>query len=32
MLLAVRSILDACIERQERGTTVRRTPTRIEID
>ena len=32
MLLAARSMLDACIERQERGATVRRTPTRIEIE
>ncbi len=32
LLLAMRSILDAAIERQERGTVVRRTPSRIEID
>jgi hypothetical protein len=32
MLLAARSVLDACIDRLERGATVRRTPTRIEIE
>jgi hypothetical protein len=32
MLLAVRSVLDAAIERQERGAVIRRGPTRIEID
>jgi hypothetical protein len=32
LLLAARSMLDACIERVERGATVRRTPTRIEIE
>jgi hypothetical protein len=32
MLLAVRSVLDAAIERQERGAIIRRAPTRIEID
>ena len=32
MLLAARSVLDGWIDRLERGTTVRRTPTRIEID
>ncbi len=32
MLLAVRSVLDAAIERQERGTAIRRTPTRIEVE
>jgi len=32
MLLAVRSMLDAWIERMDRGATVRRSPTRIEIE
>jgi hypothetical protein len=32
MLMAARSMLDACIDRMEHGTTVRRTPTRIEIE
>jgi hypothetical protein len=32
LLLAVRSMLDACIERSEQGITVRRGPTRIEIE
>ena len=31
-LLAVRSMLDACIERMDRGATVRRTPTKIEVE
>jgi hypothetical protein len=31
-LLAARSVLDAWIERMEHGTTVRRTPTKIEIE
>ena len=31
-LLAVRSMLDACIERIDRGTTVRRSPTKIEVE
>ena len=32
MLLAVRSALDAWIDRMDRGVTVRRAPTRIEIE
>ena len=32
LLLAARSMLDAAIERQERGTVVRRSPSRIEIE
>jgi hypothetical protein len=32
LLLAARSMLDSCIERMDRGTTVRRGPTRIEIE
>ena len=32
LLLAARSTLDAWIDRMDRGTTIRRTPTRIEID
>jgi hypothetical protein len=32
LLLAARSTLDAWIERNERGMTVRRGPTRIEIE
>jgi hypothetical protein len=32
MLLAARSMIDACIERLDRGATVRRSPTRIEIE
>jgi hypothetical protein len=32
MLMAARSVLDAAIERQERGTVIRRSPSRIEID
>lgn len=32
LLMAMRSALDAAIERQERGTVVRRTPSRIEIE
>ncbi|MCC7104208.1 MAG: hypothetical protein IT307_03630 [Chloroflexi bacterium] len=32
LLLAARSVLDRAIERQERGTVVRRTATRVEID
>jgi hypothetical protein len=32
MLLATRSVLDAWIDRIDRGTTVRRNPTRIEIE
>ncbi|HYU18740.1 MAG TPA: hypothetical protein VEQ11_08580 [Chloroflexota bacterium] len=32
LLMAARSILDAAIERQERGTVIRRTPSRIEIE
>ena len=32
LLLAVRSTLDAWIDRMDRGATIRRTPTRIEID
>jgi hypothetical protein len=32
LLLAARSVLDAWIERVDRGTTVRRSPTKIEID
>lgn len=31
-LLAARSVLDAWIERMDRGTTVRRTPTKIEVE
>jgi hypothetical protein len=31
-LLAARSVLDAWIDRIEQGTTVRRTPTKIEIE
>ena len=31
-LLAARSILDAWIDRMDRGTTVRRTPTKIEVE
>jgi hypothetical protein len=32
MLLAARGVLDACIERMDRGATVRRSPNRIEIE
>jgi hypothetical protein len=32
VLLAVRSALDAWIDRMDRGVTVRRAPTRIEIE
>lgn len=32
VLLAARSVLDAWIERIDRGTTVRRTPTKIEVE
>jgi hypothetical protein len=32
MLLAARSALDAWIDRLDRGATIRRTPTRIEIE
>ena len=32
LLLAARSILDACIERNERGMTVGHSPTKIEIE
>ena len=32
VLLAARSVLDAWIDRMERGTTVRRSPTRIEVE
>jgi hypothetical protein len=32
LLMAARSVLDCAIERQERGTVVRRTATRVEID
>ncbi len=32
LLLAFRSMVDACIERQERGVTVRRTARRVEIE
>ena len=32
MLLAARSVLDSWIDRMERGATIRRTPTRIEIE
>ena len=32
VLLAVRSVLDAAIERQEAGPTPRRTVSRVEID
>ncbi len=32
LLLAARSMLDAWIERNDRGMTVRRGPTRIEIE
>lgn len=32
MLLAARSVIDACIDRLDRGATVRRSPTRIEIE
>jgi hypothetical protein len=32
LLLAARSTLDAWIERVDQGATVRRTPTRIEIE
>jgi hypothetical protein len=32
MLLAVRSVLDAAIERQEAGPAPRRTVSRVEID
>ena len=32
MLLGLRSIVDAAIERQERGPATRRTAQRIEID
>jgi hypothetical protein len=32
ILMAARSVLDQAIERQERGTVVRRTPSRIEIE
>ena len=32
MLLAARSVLDSWIDRMERGATIRRTPTKIEIE
>lgn len=32
ILMAARSVLDQAIERQDRGTVVRRTPSRIEIE
>jgi hypothetical protein len=32
MLLAARSVIDGWIERNERGVTVRRSATKIEID
>lgn len=32
MLLAMRSVLDRAIECQERGTVIRRTATKVEIE
>ena len=32
LLLALRSVLDACIEAQERGVAVRRPPRKIEVE
>ena len=32
MLLAARSTLDAWIDRLDRGTTIRRSPTKIEVE